>query len=171
MVVGQGMVVENDTEELNEMRKNIIEMLFVEGNHICPACEKSGNCELQALAYRFQMMVPSYPYLFPKKQLDGQHQDFYIDRNRCILCGRCVRASQEVDGKRVFGFEGRGIDKRLTIDARHDLSETDLAAADKAASYCPTGSLMPKREGWKMPVGTRKYDKQPIGAEIEGKRG
>ena len=76
MIVGQGMVVESDTEELNEMRKNIIEMLFVEGNHICPACEKSGNCELQALAYRFQMLVPGYPYLFPKKELDGQHPDW-----------------------------------------------------------------------------------------------
>jgi [NiFe] hydrogenase diaphorase moiety small subunit len=76
-----------------------------------------------------------------------------------------------VDKKSVFGFKGRGIDKQLTIDARHDLSETDLKAADKAASYCPTGSLMVKREGWKMPVGTRKYDKQPIGADIEGKRG
>jgi [NiFe] hydrogenase diaphorase moiety small subunit len=103
--------------------------------------------------------------------LDGEHPNFYIDRNRCILCGRCVRSSREIDGKNVFGFEGRGIDKHLTIDARHDLSETDLAAADKAASYCPTGSLMKKREGWKMPVGTRKYDKVPIGSDIEGKRG
>jgi [NiFe] hydrogenase diaphorase moiety small subunit len=171
MIVGQGMVIENDTEELTEMRRAIIEMLFVEGNHICPACEKSGNCELQALAYRFQMMVPSYPYLFPKKELDGKHPNFYIDRNRCILCGRCVRSSREVDNKNVFGFEGRGIDKQLAVDARHDLSETDLKAADKAASYCPTGCLMLKREGWKMPVGTRMYDKQPIGTDIEGKRG
>jgi hypothetical protein len=65
MVVGAGMVIENDTAELNDWRKSIIEMLFVEGNHICPGCEKSGNCELQALAYRFGMMSPRYPYLFP----------------------------------------------------------------------------------------------------------
>ena len=84
---------------------------------------------------------------------------------------RHIIVLQEKDGKRVFGFDGRGIDKRLTIDARHDLSETDLTAADKAASYCPTGSLMHKREGWKIPVGARKYDKEPIGTEIEGKRG
>lgn len=170
MVVGEGMVIEHDTDELRRMRKAIIEMLFVEGNHICPACEKSGNCELQALAYRLQMMVPGYPYLFPKKELDGSHPNFYIDRNRCVLCGRCVRSSLEVDKKNVFGFEGRGIGKRLAVDARHSLSETDLAAADKAADYCPTGSLMVKREGWKMPIGTRKYDRQPIGADIEGRR-
>ena len=100
--VAEGMVVENETDKVKEIRKGIIEMLFVEGNHFCMFCEKSGNCELQALAYRFQMLVPGYPYLFPKKQLDGQHQDFYIDRNRCILCGRCVRASEELDGKSVF---------------------------------------------------------------------
>ena len=167
MVVGDGMVIENDTAELNEMRKSIIEMLFVEGNHICPACEKSGNCELQALAYRFQMMAPRYPYLFPKKELDGSHPAVYIDRNRCVLCGRCVRSSQEIDKKYVFGFEGRGIHMRLAVDAPHDLSETDLSAADKAATYCPTGSLVIKRVGWKMPVGTRKFDKEPIGSDIE----
>jgi len=170
MVVGGGMVIENDTAELNDLRKSIIEMLFVEGNHICPGCEKSGNCELQALAYRFGMMSPRYPYLFPAKQVDGSHPNVYIDRNRCILCGRCVRSSQEKDHKHVFGFEDRGIRMRLAIDARRQLADTDLAAADKAASYCPTGSLVVKRVGWKMPVGTRKYDKEPIGSDIAGRR-
>ena len=167
MVVGRGMVIENDTEELNEQRRHIIEMLFVEGNHICPYCEKSGNCELQALAYRLGMMAPGYPYLFPRKELDGSHPDVYIDRNRCILCGRCVRASQEKDGKHVFGFKGRGITKVLAVDAEHSLSETDLEAADKAAGFCPTGSLVVKREGYSMPIGTRLYDKEPIGSDIE----
>jgi [NiFe] hydrogenase diaphorase moiety small subunit len=170
MVVGGGMVIENDTAELNDLRKSIIEMLFVEGNHICPGCEKSGNCELQALAYRFGMMSPRYPYLFPAKQVDGSHPNVYIDRNRCILCGRCVRSSQEKDHKHVFGFEDRGIRMRLAVDARRQLADTDLAAADKAASYCPTGSLVVKRVGWKTPVGKRKYDRQPIGSDIAGRR-
>ena len=170
MEVGKGMVIESDTAELNDWRKSIIEMLFVEGNHICPGCEKSGNCELQALAYRFGMMSPRYPYLFPSKAVDGSHPDAYIDRNRCILCGRCVRSSREIDHKNVFGFEGRGIQMRLAVDARHSLSETELAAADKAASFCPTGSLVVKRVGWKVPVGKRKYDKERIGSDIEGRR-
>ncbi len=66
--VAAGMEVENDTAELNDLRISIVEMLFVSGNHFCPACEKSGNCELQALAYRFQMMVPRYPYIFPENK-------------------------------------------------------------------------------------------------------
>jgi [NiFe] hydrogenase diaphorase moiety small subunit len=169
MEVGRGMVIESDTAELNDLRKSIIEMLFVEGNHICPGCEKSGNCELQALAYRFGMMYPRYPYLFPSKPVDGSHPNVYIDRNRCILCGRCVRSSREIDKKNVFGFDGRGIGTRLAVDARHSLSETDLSAADKASSYCPTGSLVVKRVGWKIPVGKRLYDAKPIGSDIEGR--
>lgn len=169
MEVGDGQVIENDTAELNEERRHIIEMLFVEGNHICPFCEKSGNCELQALAYRLGMLSPEYPYLFPKKDVDGTHPDVYVDRNRCILCGRCVRSSEEIDGKRVFGFSGRGIEKKIAVDAKSALSDTDLAGSDKAPEYCPTGSLVTKRVGYKMPYGTRKFDKAPIGSEIEKK--
>ena len=109
MEVAEGLVIENNSDDLNQERRHIIEMLFVEGNHVCPCCEKSGNCELQALAYRLGMLAPGYPYLFPKKEVDGSHPDFYIDRNRCILCGRCVRASRQKDGKYVFSFHGRGI--------------------------------------------------------------
>ena len=64
-----GMIVENDTEELRELRRSLIDMLFVEGNHFCMFCEKSGNCELQALAYRFGIAAPRFPYLFPKREV------------------------------------------------------------------------------------------------------
>jgi len=81
-----------------------------------------------------------------------------------------VRSSREIDKKNVFGFDGRGIRMRLAVDSRRSLSDTDLAAADKASSYCPTGSLVVKRVGWKIPVGKRKYDKEPIGSDIEGRK-
>lgn len=165
--VAEGMVIENDTPELNEERKHIIEMLFVEGNHFCPFCEASGDCELQALGYRFGMLTPTYPYLWPDKEVDASHPDVYIDRNRCVLCGRCVRASRDLDGKSVFGFEYRGVEKRITVNARGPLSETQMSAADKAASICPTGSLVIKRVGYAKPFGTRLYDKEPIGSDIE----
>ena len=97
--ISEGAVVENEVEEVQNIRKDIIDMLFVEGNHYCMFCEKSGNCELQALAYRFGIMAPKYPYIFPKKELDASHSDLLIDRNRCILCGRCGRASRDLDKK------------------------------------------------------------------------
>ena len=165
--IAPGMIVENDTEELRELRRDLIDMLFVEGNHFCMFCEKSGNCELQALAYRFGITAPKYPFMFPQRDLDASHPEIFIDRNRCILCGRCVRASQELDGKHVFGFVGRGTTKRVAVNAPDNLAGTDVRATDKAVEACPTGSLLVKRVGYAVPVGQRRFDSQPIGSEIE----
>ena len=165
--IAPNMIVENDTSELRQMRRDLIDMLFVEGNHFCMFCEKSGNCELQALAYRFGIAAPKYPFMFPQRELDGSHPDIFIDRNRCILCGRCVRASEQLDGKSVFGFVGRGIEKRVAVNAEARLGDTDVAAGDKAIDACPTGSLLHKRVGFTVPVGRRPYDHQPIGSDIE----
>ena len=164
------LVVENDTKELFEYRRQIIDMLFVEGNHFCMFCEKSGNCELQAMAYRFGISAPRYDQMFPKRELDATHPDVLLDRNRCILCGRCVQASKRVDGKSVFEFVGRGPDKKIGVNSADGLSGTDLDAADRAASACPVGAIVRKREGFRVPIGKREFDHQPIGSNIE-KRG
>jgi [NiFe] hydrogenase diaphorase moiety small subunit len=87
-----------------------------------------------------------------------------------VLCGRCVRSSRDLDKKWVFGFEGRGSNKRVAVNADHNLSETRLAAADKAASLCPTGSIVIKRQAFRVPYGKRPYDKEPIGSDIERRR-
>ncbi len=165
--VAPGMIVENDTEELRRLRRNVIDMLFVEGNHFCMFCEKSGDCELQALAYRFGITAPKYPFIFPQRELDASHPDIFIDRNRCILCSRCVRASGELDDKHVFGFVGRGRDKRLAVNAEGGLGDTDAEATDQAVAACPVGCLLQKRVGYAVPVGQRRFDHQPIGSEIE----
>jgi len=169
--VAEGMVVENDTEKILEIRKGIVEMLFVEGNHFCMFCEKSGNCELQALAYRFGIGAPRYPYLWPKRELDASHPDIFIDRNRCVLCARCIRASRDVDGKGVFEFVGRGPGRKIAVNSEANLAGTDAAATDEAMDACPVGALFRKRVGYAVPVGQRKYDHKPIGSEIESDNG
>jgi [NiFe] hydrogenase diaphorase moiety small subunit len=167
----EGMIVENETPKVQDIRKGIIEMLFVEGNHFCMFCEKSGNCELQALAYRFGIAAPRYPFLFPERELDASHPDIFIDRNRCILCARCIRASRDIDGKGVFEFIGRGAQRRLAVNSEALLAGTDAAATDKAMDVCPVGALFRKRVGYATPVGQRKYDHKPIGSEIEAGKG
>ena len=168
MPVANGMDVENDTPEMTAHRRRIVEMLFVEGNHFCPFCEKSGNCELQALASRFGMTAPTYPYLYRDVAVDASHPDVFIDRNRCVLCGRCVRASRDADGKTVFGFEGRGAAMRMAVDSTVGLGDTRMSKADEAARICPTGSIVLKRTAYRVPYGTRTYDRAPIGSDIEG---
>ncbi len=168
--IAQGMTVEHNTEELKERRRDIVDMLFVEGNHFCMVCEKSGNCELQAQSYRLGILAPKYPYQFPVCTVDASHPDIYIDRNRCILCGRCVQASLDLDGKHVFDFVGRGKGKRIAVNAEARLADTDLDITDKATEVCPVGAILKKRVGYATPVGQRLYDKKPIGSDIEAKQ-
>jgi [NiFe] hydrogenase diaphorase moiety small subunit len=165
--VAPGMVVDSETPELLDLRRALVEMLFVEGNHVCPCCEQSGNCELQAMAYRLGILVPRFPFLFPLRPVDASHPDVYVDRNRCILCARCVRASRDLDGKQVFDFAERGIKKRLVVDSGAGLGGTKAAVADRAFDLCPVGSLLRKRTGFTVPVGQRPYDQQPIGSAVE----
>ena len=165
--VAEGIVVENETDEVQKIRASLIEMLFVEGNHYCMFCEKSGNCELQALAYRFGITAPRFPYLYPERDVDASHPDIFIDRNRCIVCARCVRASRDIDGKNVFQFVKRGSQRRVEVNAEARLADTDIEVTDKAVDVCPVGALMRKRVGYTVPVGERLYDAKPIGSDIE----
>jgi [NiFe] hydrogenase diaphorase moiety small subunit len=165
-----GMVIENETKQLTADRRAVIEMLFVEGNHPCPYCVASGDCELQALGYRLGLVAPAQPYQWPGRRIDATHPDIYLDHDRCILCSRCIRASRMEDGKSVFGFEGRGIAMRLNIDAEGGLGETQMAAIDKAAQICPVACIVIKRDSYRVPNGRRRFDTAPIGSEIEARR-
>ncbi|PWB56488.1 MAG: NADP oxidoreductase [Nitrosomonadales bacterium] len=169
----EGMEVENGTKELNDERRDLVRMLFVEGNHLCPTCEKSGNCQLQAVAYCLGMMSPRYNHFYPQREVDASHPDVFLDRNRCILCELCVRASRDVDGKNVFGLSGRGIGSRLVVNSCSGrLGDSDFAVSDKAAQVCPTGAILIKRQGFKVPIGQRIYDHKTIcQVESQGKTG
>ena len=154
-----GLGVESATAELNAQRKTLLQMLFVEGNHFCPSCEKSGNCLLQATANQMGMEGPHFEEFYPDRRVDASHPDLLLDLNRCILCELCVRASREVDGKNVFAIAGHGIAAHLVVNSESGrLADTDFASTDRAASVCPVGVILPKRRGFVIPIGQRRYD-------------
>jgi len=154
-----GQQVSSNTEALNEARKTITQMLFVEGNHFCPACEKTGDCTLQAVAYHLDMLDGHFPQFYPRREVDASHQSIVIDRDRCILCELCVRASREVDGKDVFAIAGRGIDARLIVNAASGkLADADISTDDLAAHICPVGAILIKEHGYEVPIGRRTFD-------------
>jgi [NiFe] hydrogenase diaphorase moiety small subunit len=163
MPAKSGWEVESDTPEINAERRTMLQMLFVEGNHFCPSCEKSGNCQLQALAYDLEMTTPRFSHFYPDRPVDASHPDTVLDFNRCIYCELCVRASRDIDGKNVFALTGRGIDKTLAVNSESGrLADSDFASTDRAASICPVGVILHKRVGFKVPIGQRTYDKEPI---------
>jgi [NiFe] hydrogenase diaphorase moiety small subunit len=163
----EGLAVENKVPDLEDMRKALIEMLFVEGNHLCPSCEKSGNCELQALAYRYQMLVPRFPYQFPVRRVEPAGTKILLEHNRCIKCLRCVRGVKSRDGRNVFGPLHRSTDKKIAVDRALATKLPDDQAL-KAMERCPVGSILKKEVGFAVPIGRRKYDKRPIGSDVEG---
>jgi [NiFe] hydrogenase diaphorase moiety small subunit len=161
-----GMQVESRGEEIAEKRRTLVQMLFIEGNHFCPSCEKSGDCRLQAVAYDVGMMTPRFDHFFPSRPVDASHPDILLDFNRCILCELCVRASGEVDGKGVFALSGRGITKHLVVNSESGrLADTDIAVTDKAVEVCPVGVILRKRVGFAVPIGHRRYDQEPVAAQ------
>ena len=162
-----GLDVESNTEELNGHRKTMLQMLFVEGNHFCPSCEKSGNCLLQATAYQMGMEGPHFEEFYPDRPVDASHPDIWLDFNRCILCELCVRASHEVDGKDIFAIGGHGIGTHLLVNSESGkLVDTTMSLDDRAASICPVGVILPKRRGFVIPIGERRFDAKPVSEQV-----
>jgi [NiFe] hydrogenase diaphorase moiety small subunit len=91
-----------------------------------------------------------------------------IDRNRCIMCELCVRASRDVDGKSVFRLAGRGRESHLVVNSpTGQLGDSNFAVDDKAATVCPVGAILKKRVGYVVPIGERVYDREPISAQVK----
>ncbi len=164
--VAEGMIVENEIPELEDMRKALVEMLFVEGNHMCPTCEKSGNCELQALGYRYGLLAPRFPFLFPWRAMDAAYTKIMIDTNRCIQCRRCVDGITTRDGRHIFSMTNRSGHCTIVADPELEAKMSD-DLANKAMDRCPVGAILKKEIGFTVPIGKRRYDRAPIGSDIQ----
>lgn len=157
------MKVTFDTALLNQQRRQIVELLFAEGNHLCPSCEVSGNCQLQALAYDLGMTHTEFAPLYPQREIDSSHPDIFVDQDRCIFCELCTRSARELDQKNIFGIGGRGGHTYLLAHSDSGkLGDTMLTKTDRAAHICPVGCLLPRQGNYQIPIGERLYDTQPI---------
>lgn len=143
--VSEGIVVNTDSPRLHSYRKSIIEMLFTEGNHICSVCVSNNNCELQDRAHDLQLDHISLPYRYPQKLVDATHERFVFDPNRCILCTRCVRVCDEVEGAHTWDVAGRGIKSELISDLHQPWGDSpSCTSCGKCVQVCPTGALYEK---------------------------
>ncbi len=139
-----GLVVRTHTPNLEKYRRLILELMFTERNHFCFFCAASGDCELQAQAYRYQMDHARYPYTFPALPTDTLNDFMVIDHNRCILCGRCVRVCGEVVGNHTLDFSRRGWRTLIAADLNQPLGESSCISCGACLQACPTGAIFSK---------------------------
>jgi bidirectional [NiFe] hydrogenase diaphorase subunit len=143
--VAEGMEVTTTSEQLVEYRRTITEMLFLERNHVCAVCVANNHCELQNLADHLRVDHFELPAINPSVGIDASHPLFAIDHNRCIMCVRCVRVCEEVEGARTWGVMGSGLDERVVTDMGTPWGEsTTCTSCGKCVQVCPTGALFEK---------------------------
>lgn len=143
--VQEGMEITTNSERLAGYRKTILEMLFSERNHICSVCVSNGHCELQSMAQTLGMDHVGVPYRYPKLSVDATHARYVIDHNRCILCSRCVRVCDEVEGAHTWDLMGRGIECKAITDLNESWGKSQTCTScGKCVHVCPTGALFEK---------------------------
>jgi len=138
----EGMEVRTDTDRLQGYRCLIVELLFAERNHVCSVCVASGDCELQDMAVAVGMNHVEFDYLDPVCTVDLSHDRYGVDHNRCILCTRCVRVCDEIEGAHTWDIAGRGTRARVVTDLNQPWGDSaTCTSCGKCVMACPTGAL------------------------------
>lgn len=144
-LVEEHMEVTTHSPRLEKYRKMILELLFAERNHVCSVCVSNNMCHLQDLAKAHSVTNVRFPYRFPTLPVDVSHERFAMDHNRCILCTRCVRVCNEIEGAHTWDVLGRGVSSLIISDLEQPWGSSDTCTScGKCVQVCPTGALFDK---------------------------
>jgi bidirectional [NiFe] hydrogenase diaphorase subunit len=143
--VNEGMEITVNSERLARYRRSILELLFAERNHVCSVCVVNGHCDLQSLALKLGVTHVHFPYQYPNLPVDASHERFVVDHNRCILCTRCVRVCDEIEGAHTWDVMSRGDQCRVITDLAQPWGASEsCTGCGKCVQVCPTGALSEK---------------------------
>lgn len=169
-----GSVITTHSERLVRLRRMTIELLFSERNHICPICPmNNGDCGLQHQGYLHGVDSIRYPYLYPALPMDVSGPFFGLDHNRCILCTRCVRTCDEIEGTHTLDIAHRGEKNLVVVDLNATFgSSTTCTRCGACVAACPTGALFDKAQAFRGKLHTCRTVKTtctecPLGCGLE----
>ncbi len=141
--VEEGMMIFTESESIQKLRRNIIELVLTDHPLDCLTCEVNGNCELQDVAARVGIRKVRYPAgkVHTDRKKDLSHPYMTADMSKCILCYRCVRACDEVQGQFVLGVSGRGFDNQIIMGMGGTFAESDCVSCGACSQACPTTAI------------------------------
>ena len=141
MPVSPGMVVRTDTKKVRDAQRLIVELLWASGDHNCLTCEQNGNCDLQNLVYWLELETPRFSIQFPKYKQETTNTMISRDLNKCILCGRCIRACNEIQVNEVLDFSKRGSRAKVGPAFDADYIDSECFFCGECADVCPVGAI------------------------------
>ena len=136
-----GMVIYTNSGRIKKYRKLIVELLLAAHCRDCTTCVKSGECVLQELAHRFGVRDIRFKNTREIREIDDSSPSIVRDPNKCILCGDCVRACEELQGIGALGFAYRGTDAMVMPAFNKKIVETQCVNCGQCRVYCPTGAI------------------------------
>ena len=141
-----GMTVYTDTDGATEARDVNLDLVLSDHNLRCTTCGKNGRCELQDASIENDVEVPRYGVFDDRDEyepLDDSSSFIQIDRNKCILCNRCVEACNDVQVEGVLRMEGQGKDTRIGFqNGSETMEDSTCVSCGHCVTVCPTGSLV-----------------------------
>jgi len=149
-----GMKVYTETEAVNKVRRTVVELLIADHPADCLTCSSNQNCELQKVARYLGMSSLRIPKKEPDFAIDNSNPFFSLDRNKCVLCGRCTRTCSEVTGVGAIDMINRGYAMKVATFGDRPLFESICQSCGECVAHCPVGALSP-------------IDSLPPSAEIE----
>ena len=145
--VGPTMEISTNTDKLNEYRKMAVQLLLAERTHICSVCVANDHCELQEMANKLGVDHVMYERKFTCEDVDSTHDFLVIDRNRCILCTRCIRVCDEIEGVHTLDLKLRGKDTEVIMDLDEKwVDSCSCTSCRKCAKVCPVGAIYIEEE-------------------------
>ena len=142
--VNEGMVVRTNTSEVREARKMCVELLLANHPQDCLSCQRNTNCELQTMAADLGIRKVRFEGVKKNLPLDANNPSLVRDQNKCILCGRCIKACSDRQGVNVYSFAKRGFDTIVTPAFEVGLEQAPCTFCGQCASVCPTAAIVEK---------------------------
>ncbi|MDD3395940.1 MAG: [Fe-Fe] hydrogenase large subunit C-terminal domain-containing protein, partial [Acidaminococcaceae bacterium] len=149
--VADGMVVETNTPKVRAARKMVIELLLANHPKDCLSCQKSMDCELQKIAADLGVRKIRFEGGEMKAHtIDDSNPSLVRDQEKCILCGRCIRACADIQGMNVYSFASRGFHTLVSTAFEQGLEKVSCTYCGQCANYCPTGAIVEKDDTAKV---------------------